>query len=194
MFNKFAQSMNRWSPEIFKTAWNFATLAHHGQTYGGPSPEMQIDYINHIGSVAMEVIWALDTLPEYDADLAVQCAILHDVIEDTKYSYEDVEQQFGAAVADGVMALTKNDELPTKEAKMQDSLWRIQQQPPEIWLVKMADRIANLYHPPYYWTDEKKLAYKQEAILIYQTLKAGSDKLAQRLWQKIAAYDRFIGV
>ncbi len=186
--------MNTWSPELFKPAWNFATLAHHGQTYGGPEPGMKIDYINHIGTVAIEVIWALDYSPDYDADLAVQCAILHDVIEDTESSYEDVQQKFGTPVADGVMALTKNDELPTKEAKMKDSLSRIKQQPKEIWMVKLGDRITNLYHPPYYWQDEKKIAYKQEAILIYDELKEGSDKLAQRLWQKIAEYDRFIGI
>ena len=68
--------MNRWSPELFKKAWNFATIAHHGQTYGGHETGMKIDYINHIGSVAMEVIWALGASPDYDADLAVQCAIL----------------------------------------------------------------------------------------------------------------------
>lgn len=185
--------MNQWDPEIFKKAWNFATLAHHGQTYGGSEPGMKIDYINHIGSVAMEVIWALDASPDYDANLAVQCALLHDAIEDTKYSYDDIQQQFGTEVADGVMALTKNDDLPTKEAKMQDSLSRIKQQPKEIWMVKMADRITNLYHPPYYWTDEKKLAYQQEAMLIYEALQESSEKLAQRLWQKIQEYDRFSG-
>ena len=114
-------------------------------------------------------------------------------IEDTESSYEDVQQKFGTPVADGVMALTKNDELPTKEAKMKDSLSRIKQQPKEIWMVKLGDRITNLYHPPYYWQDEKKIAYKQEAILIYDELKEGSDQLAQRLWQKIEEYDRFIG-
>lgn len=186
--------MNQWSQEIFKKAWNFATIAHHGQTYGGSEAGIKIDYINHIGSVVMEVIWGLDASPDYDADLAVQCALLHDIIEDTKYQYEDVQKEFGTAIADGVMALTKNKDLPTKEAQIKDSLSRIKQQPKEIWMVKLADRITNLYHPPYYWSNEKKIAYKQEAILIYQELKAGSDKLAQRLWQKITEYDRFIGI
>lgn len=148
--------MNQWSQEVFKKAWNFATIAHHGQTYGGAEPGRKIDYINHIGSVVIEVIWALDSSPEYDANLAVQCAILHDIIEDTKYQYEDVQKEFGTMVADGVMALTKNDDLPIKKAKIKDSLFRIKQQPKEIWLVKLGDRITNLYHPPYYWSDEKK--------------------------------------
>lgn len=185
--------MNQWSPEVFKKAWDFATIAHHGQTYGGAEPGVKIDYINHIGSVVMEVIWGLDTSGDYDGNLAIQCAILHDIIEDTPYQYADLEKEFGQAVADGVMALTKNENLPTKAAKMQDSLLRIKQQPREIWMVKLADRITNLYHPPYYWSKEKKIAYKQEAILIYQELKAGHDKLAQRLRQKITEYDRFIG-
>jgi (p)ppGpp synthase/HD superfamily hydrolase len=40
-----------------------------------------------------------------NADLAIQCALLHDVIEDTPTTCQEVEQQFGAAVAKGVLAL-----------------------------------------------------------------------------------------
>ena len=75
---------------------------------------------------------------------------------------------------------------------MEDSLARIQQQPPEIWLVKMADRISNLYHPPYYWDNAKIEAYRYEAMIIYQALHPASEKLAGRLLQKIEAYQRFL--
>lgn len=181
-----------WSPDKYKEAWNFATVLHHGQTYGGWEEGMHIDYLNHIGSVAMEVIWALPATPDYDADLALQCALLHDVLEDTDTTYEVVLAQFGQPVADGVSALTKDKTLPSKKAQMEDSLARVQQQPPEIWLVKMADRITNLYHPPYYWDDEKIEAYRVEAIVIYRALHPASEKLAGRLIQKIEAYQRFL--
>jgi (p)ppGpp synthase/HD superfamily hydrolase len=180
-----------WSPDRYKKAWDFATLAHQGQTYGGPQVGMQIDYINHIGSVAMEVIWALPARPDCDADLAIQCALLHDVIEDTDTSYADVLNRFGQAVAVGVIALTKDPSLPSRQTQMDDSLQRIQKQPQEIWMVKMADRITNLYHPPYYWNDEKIENYCQESIKIYQALHPANEALASRLYDKIEQYKDF---
>jgi (p)ppGpp synthase/HD superfamily hydrolase len=40
-----------------------------------------------------------------NADLAIQYALLHDVLKETPTTYHDIEQQFGAAVAKGVLAL-----------------------------------------------------------------------------------------
>lgn len=148
--------MSNWSPEIYSKAWYFATIRHEGQTYGGSQPLLRVDYLNHIGSVGMEILWALSQTPGCKGDLAVQCALLHDVIEDTSATYEEVKEEFGKQVADGVLALTKNEKLPAKEARMTDSLKRIRQQPKEVWMVKMADRISNLYAPPYYWNNTKK--------------------------------------
>jgi (p)ppGpp synthase/HD superfamily hydrolase len=185
--------MNHWNRETYVKAWDFATLHHQGQTYGGPKPDLRIDYLNHLGTVAMEVVWVLQHATQtYDADLAVQCAILHDVIEDTSVSYEQVKAEFGTAVAAGVQALTKNTELASKQAQMLDSLMRIQQQPTEVWMVKMADRISNLYHPPYYWTNERIRLYWLESQAVYQALHTGNELLAQRLREKIDRYPEFL--
>jgi (p)ppGpp synthase/HD superfamily hydrolase len=186
--------MSSWNPDSFSKAWNFATLYHQGQTYGGAQKGQKIPYINHIGSVGVEVIWALSTAPELDGDLAIQCALLHDTIEDTEATYDLVVENFGRAVADGVMALTKDSTLPSKAEQMADSLDRIKQQPPEVWMVKMADRIINLHHPPYYWKPEKIESYRQEAISIYDALHPANLALANRLKEKIDLYRSFIGV
>ncbi|QHT66992.1 bifunctional (p)ppGpp synthetase/guanosine-3',5'-bis(diphosphate) 3'-pyrophosphohydrolase [Rhodocytophaga rosea] len=185
--------MNHWDREKYVKAWDFATLYHQGQTYGGPKPDMHIDYLNHIGAVAMEVIWALHyTTQTYDADLAIQCALLHDVIEDTSVTYELVKTQFGEVVAVGVQALTKNIELESKQAQMLDSLTRIGRQPKEIGMVKMADRICNLSAPPYYWKKEKIQTYWQESQIIYQALYTDNELLAARLQEKIEFYPHFL--
>ncbi|MFP4441158.1 MAG: HD domain-containing protein [Chloroflexaceae bacterium] len=184
--------MSSWSPDMFKEAWNFATRYHQDQTYGGPAEGEQIPYLNHIAGVAMEVIWALPTDPALDSHLAIQCALLHDVIEDTSATYELVQAQFGTPVADGVLALTKDALLPTKELQMADSLRRIQLQPREIWMVKLADRITNLYHPPYYWDNAKIRAYQQEAWQIYTALHTANAALAQRLHEKITEYTGYL--
>lgn len=186
-------TMNTWNPEIYARAWAFATLAHKNQEYGGRSEGQMIPYINHISSVAMETIWALQhSTKTHRANLAIQCALLHDVIEDTPHTYSDILDVFGEEVANGVLALTKNDQLSSKEEKMQDSLYRIKQQPREVWIVKMADRITNLYHPPYYWTKEKLEAYQREAELIHEQLHEADAMIAERLKQKIEEYSKFI--
>ncbi len=184
--------MSTWSPDVFAEAWTFATHYHRGQTYGGPTEGEQIDYLNHVASVAVEVIWALSGTPNADANLAIQCALLHDVIEDTEARYELVLGRFGKPVADGVLALTKDSRLPTKADQMDDSLRRIRAQSHAIWMVKMADRIANLRHPPYYWNGEKIESYRQEAIKIYEALHPANPLLAQRLHGKIEQYQRFV--
>lgn len=185
--------MNLFSPDVYNRAWLFATLAHQGQTYGGHAEGLRIDYLNHVGSVAMEVISGLQASDiECDANLAIQCALLHDTLEDTATTYEQLKENFGVAVADGVQALTKNTALPDKGAQMLDSLARIRQQPQEVWMVKLADRIANLYHPPHYWDGAKIRAYQSEAKVIYEALHTAHDALAARLMKKIEEYLGFL--
>jgi (p)ppGpp synthase/HD superfamily hydrolase len=186
--------VSTWSPDVFAKAWRFASLNHAGQTYAGPEEGVLFEYLRHVGSVAIELIWALPTAPDTDADLAIQCAVLHDVIEDTSATYELVLSHFGQAVADGVMALSKDETLPTKMEQMEDSLQRICMQPKEVWMVKMADRIANLDPPPFHWNSDKIAAYRQEAITIYDALHTANAALANRLQERIKQYGRYVTV
>ena len=174
-----------WSQEAFLAAWNFAAEAHIGQTVPGTKRA----YLNHIGSVAMEVLAALSQRRDIERpDLAVQCALLHDVVEDTPVTLEEVEATFGVDVAAGVGALTKDASLPDKAARMRDSLERIRRQPREVWMVKLADRITNLQPPPEHWTPEKVERYRDEARLIQGALGEACPILGERLAAKIAAY------
>lgn len=181
-----------WSQDVYVKAWDFATEAHEGQTYGGPKEGQRIPYINHIGSVAMELICGLNAELQLNGNLAIQCALLHDTIEDTDVNFQVIETTFGARVAEGVQALTKNEQLPTKEEQMLDSLERIKLQPKEVWMVKLADRITNLSEPPSYWTDEKRKKYKEEAQVIYEHLHESSEFLASRLLDRIQGYSKYI--
>lgn len=182
-----------WSIDEIQKVWQLASQLHDGQKYGGYNEGKQVEYINHIGSVVFEVLNAIQSTENINADLAIKCAILHDTIEDTAMTYEKVNALFGHEVASGVLALTKNDKIEGSLEKMLDSLKRIKEQPVEIWAVKMADRTANLYEPPFYWTDEKKLKYIEEAEIILHELKDGNEYLAERLKSKIKEYHRFVG-
>jgi len=184
---------NSWNREKYLEAWYFASIRHTGQKYGGHENGQQIDYLTHLGKVSMEIIWALgQSSNTYNADLAIQCAILHDTLEDTPTTYQELNSRFGKDVADGVLSLTKNDKLPSKSEQMGDSLKRIKQQPKEIWMVKMADRISNLYLPPFYWDEAKIISYMEEAKIILSNLHLGNEILATRLEEKIVDYKKFI--
>lgn len=186
------KNKRNWSIDELQQTWQLASRLHDGQKYGGPNQGEQVEYINHIGSVVFEVLNAIDHTDDINAALAIQCAVLHDTIEDTPFSYDQITELFGKEVADGVLALTKDDTIEDKSEKMRDSLNRIKQQPVEVWAVKMADRISNLYQPPFYWNNAKKIAYMEEARLLLDTLKDGNAYLAKRLAEKIEVYKRFL--
>jgi (p)ppGpp synthase/HD superfamily hydrolase len=180
--------MKFWLQESYLKAWNFASYYHRNQKV----PGTDLPYINHIGSVTMEIMFAIiQSNPVNDPDLAIQSALLHDVIEDTEIGYEKIKDEFGLAVANGVKALSKDKDLKTKSEQMRDSLERIKKQPPEIWMVKLADRITNLQPPPYYWTKKKIKQYRNEAIEIHEALKDANDVLSSRLLSKIEQYEKY---
>jgi (p)ppGpp synthase/HD superfamily hydrolase len=138
--------------------------------------------------VAMEVIAALAHEEGLDGDMAVSCALLHDVIEDAGITYEKLAAEFGPDVADGVLALSKNNIPKSMQEKMADSLARIKEQPREIWMVKLADRITNLQPPPEHWDAEKVERYRAEGKLILNELGDASPFLSKRLDGKLRVY------
>ena len=173
----------------YHATWRFAAEAHQGQTYPGGGG---LPYALHLSSVAAEVIASIAVEPFAGADLAVTCALLHDTVEDTAVTREQVAERFGEDVAAGVSALSKSPELPKAEA-MADSLSRIQACPRAVWRVKLADRICNLQAPPHYWSEEKRRRYRAEAETILAALGPASPYLAARLAQKIRDYARYTG-
>jgi len=177
----------KWSQEIYIKAFHFAAQAHKGQLF----PGTDLPYILHISFVSMEIIACLGVEGQGDGDFAIQCAILHDVIEDTKITYDDIKNEFGERVAQGVLALTKNPELK-KELQLHDSLERIKCQPIEVWMVKLADRITNLASPPSFWDKKNIMRYHEDAKEIYQALQGGSKYLSERLKFKIEDYKKYL--
>jgi (p)ppGpp synthase/HD superfamily hydrolase len=175
--------MRAWTQEGYLRAARFAAQAHGRQTV----PGTELPYLLHVASVAMEVLAAAAAEPDHDQELAMQCALLHDVVEDTVVTLDEVRGAFGPAVADGVSALSKDPALP-KQQQLPDSLDRIRRQPHEVWRVKLADRITNLQTPPAHWSPEKIATYREEAVLIHQSLAAASPALAARLWEKVQQY------
>lgn len=180
-----AHARRMYSPDRYVAALRFAAERHRDQRV----PGTDVPYLVHVVSVANEVIAVLPGTAQLDGDLAVCAALLHDTIEDTATTYDELAAAFGARVADGVLALTKvHDAQLTKAERMADSLRRIQLQPREIWIVKLADRITNLGPPPASWTGDKRRAYRDEAIVIADALGSANPALDARIRARIVAY------
>lgn len=178
-----------WDQDKYIEAMNYAAAVHGEQKV----PGQPYSYVVHLAEVAQEVMAALCSSGNsgLNAELLIQCAILHDSMEDAGISYRELKNRFGRTVADGVQALTKNKALP-KEMRMKDSLGQITKQPREIWMVKLADRIVNLQNPPAFWTRDKKTSYLEEAELILMVLGEASSFLADRIRKQMETYKKFI--
>lgn len=172
---------------IYQKTLIFASLKHIEQTI----PSTEIPYVVHISNVAMEILIAASHTPSLNLDLAIQLALLHDTIEDTETTHEELENEFGLAVADGVLALSKDSTVP-KEDRMLNSLKRIQKLGLEVRAVKLADRITNLQKPPIHWDNDKKIEYRKQAIVILNQLSGGNNYLENRLKEKIKEYESYI--
>ena len=70
---------SRWSQDLYIRAYKYAAKAHHGQCV----PGSKLPYIVHLSLVSMEVMASLSIGNKRNGDLSVQCALLHDIIEDT---------------------------------------------------------------------------------------------------------------
>lgn len=177
------------SQENYIEVLNFAAIAH-----GEQKTPKDLPYIAHITCVAMEVINACEksSLDEEKANLAISCALLHDVIEDANITYDELYMKFGEKVANGVEALTKDKTLASKQEQMKDSIERLLTQPYEVQMVKLADRITNLGIPPKHWDNEKIKKYQKEAGFILSCLGNSNIYLSKRLEEKIENYNNYI--
>jgi (p)ppGpp synthase/HD superfamily hydrolase len=173
-------------PGRYVETMRFAAAKHNAQK----EPGSDLPYLVHVVSVAAEVIVSITVQPVADPELAVTCALLHDTVEDTDATLEELSERFGDAVAAGVAALSKNPNL-AKLDQMADSLRRIRDQPPEVALVKLADRTINMSAPPHYWSKEKCTAYRVEAGVIADMLGSAHTAQEARLRARIEAYKEF---
>ena len=96
-------------------------------------------------------------------DVEVICgALLHDTIEDTATTSEELQQEFGPAIRDIVLEVTDDKSLPKAERK-QRQIDHAAHASPKAKLVKLADKIANLRDlaagPPKDWSLERRREY-----------------------------------
>jgi guanosine-3',5'-bis(diphosphate) 3'-pyrophosphohydrolase len=114
-------------------------------------------YINHPIAVAEQLAAA----GFQDDTGLLMAAVLHDVVEDTDTTKEELARDFGARVAAIVMEVTDDKSLRRSERR-ERVVRTIAGKSREARLLKLSDLIANvhdvIHHPPH-WTDEQKRDY-----------------------------------
>ena len=144
-------------------AVDYANKKHAAQKRKDGSP-----YIIHPLSVAQIV-----TEMGLDMD-AILGALLHDTIEDTDTSHEDIEKLFGPTVAElveGVTKLTRADFSSREQAQMENlrKMFMAMSKDIRVVLIKIADRLHNI-RTMQYQSPEKQISKCQETMDIYAPL------------------------
>lgn len=135
-------------------ARRFALRAHGSQTYGTGEP-----YCVHLDEVAGHARRFAALFSPEDAKTLETAAWLHDTIEDTATTVEDVRDTFGPAVAALVSAVSNNPRLHGRELH-RDTYARIRSTGRLAVALKLCDRLANVRnstpgdrHWPHYHSD-----------------------------------------
>lgn len=173
---------------IYQKTIKFAAKKHADQNQ--VIPGTNLPYVVHLSNVTMEIIFASQETKEFNTAFAIQVALLHDILEDTETIFKELAEEFDTEIAEAVLALTKNPEIP-KEERMMDSLTRIKKLSKEVWAVKLADRITNLQIPPQHWDSEKIKEYYKQALQILDSLEGGNEYLEKRLSERIQDYSKY---
>jgi len=163
LYDKLLGYFNPKDQAYINRAFQYAYDGHNGQNRKSGEP-----YITHPLHVA---IYLCDL--NFDKE-TIAAALLHDLIEDTDISYEDLKKEFGEEVADIVDGVTKLDKIKyssNEEAKA-DAIRKMviaMSKDIRVLILKLADRLHNIQTIEYHqdWKQEK---IANETLYVYAPL------------------------
>ncbi len=169
--------------DLVVAATSFAAERHAGQrrkdAAGTPyinHPIAVLDLLRQVGDVS-------------DANI-LAAGLLHDTVEDTATTAEELEERFGPKIASLVMEVTDDKSLP-KQARKRLQVVKAPRLSTGARQVKLADKIANLSDlldaPPADWDNERMQAYARWSKEVVEGCRAASVPLARRF---DAVYER----
>ncbi len=162
--------VNEYTPDadlnIIDRAYIYSAKVHAGQTRLSGEP-----YLTH----PLEVASILADM-KFDVE-SIAAALLHDVVEDTHATKEDIAEMFGRNVAHIVSGVTKLSKIDysTKAAQQAESLRKMilaMADDIRVILIKLADRLHNMRTLKYHKSAEKQRAIAQETLDIYVPIAA----------------------
>ncbi len=180
IIDKVIEMVKSYSPkantDMIYIAYRFAKNAHKDAKRRSGEP-----YVIHPVQTAF-----IAAQLEMDA-VAISAALLHDVIEDTPYTFQDIESLFGTEVAiivDGVTKLTKIQYSSREDQQMENlrKMFLAMAKDIRVVIIKLIDRLHNLRTLDYQ-SREKQLEKAKETLDIYSPLahRLGMSKLKTEL-------------
>ena len=168
-------------PLLFR-ALQFAAQKHrHQRRKGGKD----IPYINH----PIDVATMLATVGGVRDANVLAAALLHDTVEDTDTSPEEITREFGAEIASLVAEVTDDPDLTSAERKIRQE----EEAPlksPGAKLIRLADKTCNVHDithaPPPSWSLERRAAYFEWADRVVAGLRGSNDALERRFDEYLA--------
>jgi len=163
--------------DLLNRAYVFAMKAHGSQKRASGDP-----YFSHPVEVAA-------LLTEFKLDTAsIATALLHDTVEDTDATLEDIEKYFGKEISGLVDGVTKLSRLETKSenAKQAENFRKLlvaMSEDLRVLMVKLADRLHNMRTLKYIKSPEKRARIARETLEIYAPLaeRIGMRKIKEEL-------------
>ncbi len=171
-------------------ALSFAAEKHrdHRRKDANASP-----YINHL----IEVAVALADEGKVTDEHLLMAAILHDTVEDTETSFAEIEEHFGASVADIVHEVTDDKSLK-KEVRKKLQEESAPHASPRAKQLRIADKICNLrdimHHPPSNWSMERKREYLLWTNRVVAGCSGVNGRLDKAYNETARAVARYLGV
>lgn len=164
LINTYLQSPHRKKVDLITKAFNFARQAHHGVRRHSGEP-----YIMHPIAVAQIVSGEIGL-----GSTSICAALLHDVVEDTDYTTDDIKVVFGPKIAQIVDGLTKIaggifGEKASAQAENFKKLLLTMSDDIRVILVKIADRLHNM-RTLEYMQERKQYKIAGETLYLYAPL------------------------
>ncbi len=168
--NDILDKINDYAPDadvdVVERAYIYSAKVHDGQKRLSGEP-----YLTHPLEVA-------NILADMKLDpVSIACGLLHDVVEDTHTTIEEIQQMFGADTAKIIAGVTKISTLAfdTARARQAENFRKMilaMADDIRVILIKLADRLHNTRTLHFHKTEEKKKAIAQETLDIYAPIAA----------------------